>query len=372
MRRDELQYLADTLLIQKIAIMEAGLHKEAGIIDTLKDVGSFIVDTIRNEIDEKGWGSIISFMAPAVFWRIHPLLFVLYEGAQALGLDVDQILLSVVEGLASKITNGISISPGEVDALGRSAGLSQIGAPLESTATDDMLFDLRKLDQQKKLVKSAQFGKIWSRIPFGRGSKGGFLSRIFSVGGAKGKWIIVGIIVWFIKTILAGAGLLTLSTGVKKMLGIDKPKTEPSPQDESSEAPQPQGSTYQAPAPRSYAPKAFGLPTPLPHSLAVSPSYSEILHNNSGKNFWTVPLVNNSTADTMVWWATDIYPELKGKEALVSKNKDFNKVVSILDSYVPTESPHLLIMPEDIKSRKQMVDYFVGSVAQELDKKDKK
>jgi len=188
------------------------------------------------------------------------------------------------------------------------------------------------------------------------GGKGGILGRIFgnlfSARGGKSKilMIIAGIIVWAIKSILLGAGVVGGSKLINNYVNKDKPSENNNP-----EQPKPTQQTH------------FNIPEAIPNSFKSSNDGNQY-HTNDGSSIWIIPLLNKDVAKTLIWWATSIYPELKGHESEITNSTPFNNMVSILNTQIDPAHPEYATIPPGLHTRKEVVDRFAGIV--KLDKKD--
>lgn len=109
------------------------------------------------------------------------------------------------------------------------------------------------------------------------------------------------------------------------------------------------------------------LPQPIPHDLKPS-GKGEETHVNSGDTSWYVKLTNSNIKDTLVYWAVNVYPELKGKEQEIEKASSFNKLTSILNQFYNREELPYYAIPQypGINTIRNIVDLFAGEVAKSI------
>jgi len=106
--RADLQYLSDTILIDRIACLELGITKQAGLSETLGlgGIANSITDWVQNYIKENVKTdsasdigiSVLQLLAPAILFRINPFVGILYEIASAYGFDIQGIISKIREG----------------------------------------------------------------------------------------------------------------------------------------------------------------------------------------------------------------------------------------------------------------------------------
>src|SRR6266705_97483 len=314
--KGDVQYLADSILLEKLAIMEIGLSKTAGLMDELGGLGSSIKSEVSSTVSEKGIASTLEeYLATGVIMKLlGPWGWVISIGASMLGFDIGSFIGSIIDYIKEKISSGKSISLDDVNSAGKSLAESHAGPlladdGLTSNASNDMLIFLKTAEKEEKLMKYA--AGYWSAaneaIPL-LGGKGGILGRIFgnlfSARGWKSKilMIIAGIIVWAIKSILLGAGVVGGSKLINNYVNKDKPSENNNP-----EQPKPTQQTH------------FNIPEAIPNSFKSSNDGNQY-HTNDGSSIWIIPLLNKDVAKTLIWWATSIYPELKGHESEITNS----------------------------------------------------
>jgi hypothetical protein len=359
--KGNIQYFADTLLIEKILTIEEGLTKEAGLVDMFRGVASAIQQQVSERVKNEGVsGALVTYLAPAVLGRIWAPLGIVTTLASAWGFSVGSMMNSVLNGLRPKLEAGEQVTLDEINSIGKAAAQGEIGETMNAEAGDDMLFYLRKIEAEGKLtrlVRNAQLGRAYNSTPWLKG-QGGVLGRIFgTVGKLKGKWLLAGIIIWFIKTVLIGAGLVEGTQAVSKVVGIN-PETKE--KDETSLT-----GFHSEDEPEIVR---VNLPQAMSHNLKPSGQGLQY-HQNDESSMWIVPLVGNNMSKTLLSWTLSIYPELKGYEKDIISSSSFNNLVSLLSKGIDPESPGYLVVPQGLHSRKDIVDRFVAQVASKINRK---
>ena len=356
MRKDELQYLSDTILIERLAsdpelLKQASLFQDIGFGSIAEKVKKFAKENIRADAPGGYVGSIVSLMAPAIMFRIHPVLGIAGAAAHVLGFDMVGIVKSIMGALLGQINSGESISLSDVSSLGKGAISGEVG---DISEADDMLFPIREaFDITAQKRHWGHQGKL-PKTPWGREKGAPLLKRIFgNLSRARGKWLVGGIIIWFLKTLLVGAGLVA---GAGLIKSVVTPDDKPAIETTSPEA----GTAYQQPT----KVKPYVAPKRLD---PFTPSGNGQQHfANDANNVWIVPLINRSIDTTLLLWAKDVYPELEGREFEIEMSSAFDAAVRKLKRNFVAKQPGSLIMPIGLHTRKQVVDLFSRDVKKQM------
>ena len=335
MRRDELQYLIDTILIEKLAsdtelVKEAGLFEDIGFDSIASAIKGFAKEHVNSDNPGGIAGSIINLMAPAMLYRMHPILGVTVSAASALGFNIISLVKKIINPIKDKLNNGEPVDIGEINTAGHNAVSAEVG---DLSSVDDMLEPVREV--------FAKLGKL-PHTPWGYEKGVPLLKRIFgNISEARGRWLIGGIIVWVLKTLLVGAGLVGGAQVIKNIVSptsdIDFSKQSPTKKD-----------------------------TEISNPISMEPfkasGNGQKVFKNDNNNVWIVPLINRSIDDTLIEWAKDVYPELSGLRDVIEDSPDFQKTVAKLTNNFNSRDPNNLIMPIGLHSRKQVVDLFAKDV----------
>lgn len=327
MIKGEVQYLADTLLLEKLATIEYGITKNAGllseVINFTTSIGSSVISDVEQKVKEKGVLEVLGeyFAEGAVIKLLGPWGGLIAATAEAFGFNIGEFIGTVFSYVKDKIENNQPVNLDEIN---------QIGQKVSNAANKDMLYSLRKAEFEGTIVKN-----------------GGILD--FFLKGKSGKMILVGIITWILKRILYGAGVTEITKAVKDKV------TDHSNEKDSENTSQNQNSEESA------HPVKVNLPPVIPNHFTSSGDGNQY-HINDGSTVWVVPLLNKSIEKTLVWWASTIYPELKGQESQLTQSNSFNNMVSILQAGLEQDHPDYLTIPQGLHSRKDVVDRFAGSI----------
>ncbi len=388
----EIQYLADTLLIEELCALEFGLTKQASVLSMLGGIAGSIKDQVKQQVNtdspEGAVGGVLNLMAPAVLFRLHPIIGILYLIGTSFGLDITSIFNKIMSLLKPKLEKGISLSPEEVNSIGKSVVAAEVG-PISAAASgfsDDMLEHLRTIKVSDLRVKNAQdissflssltgYEKtknqtLPNKIPWLVGESGASpIQKIFgdlfaSRSTGKAKWLLGGFIIWIIKTVLAGAGLLAVTGAVSRVLNPTSNtsnKVNTSVQtnvnnESSAENVSPETSV------NNLAETTSTALTQASNGLKPSGRGEQIFPNDE-THLWVVPIINGSIVSTLLTWVVDIYPELESKQQEVLQTHAFQKVVNILQKNYHSSSPNSVTVPKPFTSRKQIVDLVVPELS---------
>lgn len=363
-RKEFLQYAAETALIEELAADYCGLQKQAGMVDDLLGgVTGSVKDLVSNvtDSDRPGGiaGNIIGLLVPSILFRLNPVLGIVYFAASMLGFDIQGVISKIVNAIKPKLLAGEPVSAQEVNQVGKAAVSAEAG-PIDSNdvreANYSIVSIIKEADFWEELDKARpkkNVDKLKTPWFFGEGKSK--IERIFGNLFAKRatgkvKWLIGGIIIWLIKTVLASAGLLIAAGAVSKVINKNLPSANlpgpPLAQDkETKERVKEEERASQAPTSK-LKPSGRGQQT----------------FANNANNHWIVPLVNRSIEDTLITWAIDVYPELKGLEAEMEASPDFQRVLGKLKMNYKSSSPDKLPMHKDFQSRKEVVDQFAHQI----------
>lgn len=359
MSAGEIQYIADTLLIEKVIKLDSALTKEAGLVDEVfSGVGSAVSSFVKSNIDTSSPGalskSVLALLVPGTLFRIHPLLSFLYYIGKEYGYDMAGMVSSITDKISDKIKAGEQVTPEEVN----SAALS-----ISKGASTDLFSELRAIEQEGGLLKTAQRG----RQPFGGSmfpsSKLPVLQRIFGFlnqrSKGSGKSLMGGFIAWFVKTVLLSAGLLAVGgaakAGVSKIKDDDKKddaeKTQPN-QEQSGQSVQ-SGQSGQ-----SYTGQGQ-------EKSKQSQESQQSQQSQGSTGTWYVPVLGGSVYNTITDWAVEFYPDLSGYEDIIERTPSYNKVVNELSEYV---QGRYFVLPSSFNSREQIVADIATDAKQEIKK----
>ncbi len=369
-----LQYIADTLLLEKILRIEEGMTKQAGLVDTFRSVAEGIKKQVADRVERDGVGTtLVNYLAPAVLGRIWAPFGILASVASFYGVNIGQIINSMMSSLKGKIEAGQTLTMNEINEAGKQAsGVSE--DPFSySVVANDFFHDIRIVESEGKLIRLVKEAQSWGTTNNATpmfGGKGSILAKIFgNLGRLKGKWFLIGIVVWFVKTVLLGAGLVEGTEAIAKGVGL-KEKTDniDSTNSEENNTQIINDTKGKDTETANYIkPVAINLPTAISHNFKPS-GQGQQYHINDGQSIWVVPLINGNVEDTLLSWTTYIYPEVAGFENELKNTQPFNKMVSVLSNGINPQSPNYLTVPKGLNTRKAIVDKYVGALSGKINK----
>lgn len=347
----ERELIEETLLVEKLAMMDAAITKEAGIITgMLGSVGDSIQNFAKENIDTSSITTILTslgnIMAPAILFSISAPLGVLASIATALGFNVSKIIGVIKNFVTGKLSSGKKPTLEEITNIGMNVVSGEAGGAPANEA-DDMFYSLKQAEKEGGLMKLAQRGYLSERVsgPWVSGNKhGGLLQRIFGgLGRQRGKWLLGGFVVWIIKKLLVGAGLIAVAGVGLSMLGKGKEKAV-------------------APVPTPVAPgiaPAPPAPVVVPQVQLAWSGRGGQYHPNDNSSIWYVPTTN--VFRTLLGWTADVYPEVNLRSA--SNARTFQSLVRELQGLKELGSSSYIRIPSRFKSRKQVVDSFINELS---------
>lgn len=358
--KSELENLNDTAAIEYLGSIVTGSnlsYKQAfDISGILGGVESAIKRHVLSQVDrDKPIESVINLLAPAALFRLHPLLAGFQMAAQSFGISLVDIFNTVADQVKSILQQKGAVPKEDITNLGQSM--------LVTAASKDPLIDLKRMYKSGKLEKIAQrrqpTGGYFLNPPKGTSA----LERVFGfLGKRKGQNLLVGISIWLIKTILASAGLLLIggvATDVARdVIGYGKSNEYQKP---------PNDELVYVNAPNSQKPTAVKRPPPAqvpstqPSQLRPSGAGTQF-HKNDQNSIWVIPAQN--VERMLINWATEIYPQLRGKENTIKQTQSFNKMANLLRQYISDAG--YLVMPPDFHRRIDVVNTFARDVESKL------
>ncbi len=348
MRKDELQFISDSILVEKFAKMEMDIIKSAGLFDSLNlsSIGDFIKNFVKRNVnpDAPGGiaGGVLNLISTGALFRLNPYLGGAAAIANLLGFDLTSVAMKIAEKIKGIISSRGSVTISEVNEIGKEA----VGSEAGGMPADDMLYALREAEVKHDLEKRGFLfgGKSKASEP----SLRNLFEELYTSGRrGRAKWLIGGLLVWTIKMALLGAGLIAGGTLISKLFG-KKPKDPGRLQ----EGDKPAITVDEAPPGVAVGPSPK-VPAPGLGPLQPSGAGTKKFRNDA-KNIWYVPVIGNDGVDTLASWTQEIYPKLPIHEDVLLNTPSFMRMVQRLGN--PYQG--YFAVPEGFTSRKQVVDRF--------------
>ena len=367
MRGDILQYLSDTVLIEKMSEPNP-FEKKAGLFNELGFDG--LAATIKNAFKGKGLTDVLVL---GTLFKIHPILILVnFVAKRFLGFSAEDVVKSIIGKLKSTLKGGGQVTAAEVNAAGKDV-IGGLGDAMGATASDNMLEHLYKLDDSGFFKKEAKI-RTPSNIEFFGSRAGTRWKSVFGdllPGHRRGKltWLIGGIIIWSLKTALLGAGLLVGSQLIGRLIG-GKPK-ETKVEEVSKVGPT---ATEIADRAVKQAPVVTTKEAPPVPALIRDPfpksGWGEEEFPNDADNAWMVSLKNRNVRETLIEWAGLVYPALKGKRYMITSAVSFRKTLSQMSRSFDPNSDSLIVpgqlFGKNVNTIKEIVDLFSKEVSRKM------
>jgi hypothetical protein len=358
----DIQYVADTFLLERTFQILAAADASDGPLrkyafdlgSVLSSIGNSIKTFVGGQIHGQDSGgvarTVVNFLAPAVFFRLHPILGILVTAGQLFGFDLYAIFESIVGAILPKIRSGQPVSAQEVNQAGQSAMAGAGGGtPMAAAASDDLLHPLRELHQNKLLkeavgYKSTGYGGAWSQQPFMPQNTNPLLRMFSFLAPAKRGSLIVGILVWFVKTVLMSAGLLAVGGMAAGALGL-------------TSGPQAGSPTATAPGTGGAPPATVGLPAGIPAPTGAG-SYN---FRPNPSDIWVESLGGQQPHERVLAWTIESYPNLDQYTDIILRTPSFwNAVRGISQQWAPGQEQ--LVIPKPYKTRQEIINLFINDV----------
>lgn len=325
--RGDIEYIADSFLIERVfAGFEKDFVKEAQLASVLSGIGDSIKSFVGSQIHGEDSGGItrtlVNLLAPATFFRLHPLLGMVVTAGQLFGIDIYNVFQRIMGAVSPMLQSGQPVPPDVINDAAKSA----IG---ESTATTASLL--------APLSKVAVFGRSRSS------STESPLVRMFSfLGPKRGGNILVGIIAWFVKTVLLSAGMLAVGGTVTKALGFEPGQKAP-------------------------AHHQSGYTTGTP-SFNTGPNQSVMYDYRPNPNdLWIEDLDGQEPHERLLQWVSEGYPDLYQYQDIIVKVPSFWQAVrGISRNWTPGKSQ--MSIPQPYKTRNDILSLFMNDVFNEIQK----
>lgn len=364
MVNQKLQSYVDLLVIETI-LSDPRITKTAqsGVVSSLIQTVYNWASEQFNEFkasDQKA-EMIFNFLIPGILGGFgFPVLGFLAKLAQVLfGIDFAAILKSIGSSLKNVISSGGKVSDGEVDSV--VSNIFSAHMPPDPTEDDMAKFvSPNMIKTEHMTLREANLFKIALtdyvsknpdvnlinpeiNIKFAAGLFGSALATFI---GSRGKTvkILISLVGWIFKTTLYAGGYMAVGSIIGKLIGH-------STSDETTST-EPTGS------------KTTNVPmaSPRQNVFPVSSSYAEENFNGPASR-WTISGDVSNIDSMLVAWTDEIYPTVKGHEDIMKSCGTFQTVVNIIKSYNQGGPPSVIFMPRQWKSRKQVIDLFMGEVA---------
>ena len=327
MRRESLEFISEAILVERLVKEFRPIEKNAGLFDSLglNTITSEVEDYVKKNMGgEHPYQWVLKLFATGMIFKIHPILGIVAAIADQFGFGVTALISKIGQMLEPKLKAGEPIDLTEANQSVMSIIQSQAG-PLEGTT-------------------SKESSSFYGIMKFAWGA-GGITALLSKLSPKMGKWGISGIVWFVIKALLLGAGLVAGAGFIKSLFDKDKKPGETSTP-ASNESSSQSGSSPQT------------AHTPTGSSILKPSGRGQQNFANDSANIWIVPLIDGSIEETLVAWAVDVYPELRGKETQIESLPSFDYAANMLHQNFDRSNPDHLVVPQGYHTRKEIVDLF--------------
>jgi len=383
----DIQYIADSYLIERTFQILAEYEEEGGplkkhafdLSSMLGGIASTIKSWVGSQIHGQDSGGItrtvVDFLAPAVFFRLHPLLGLLVTVAQLFGYDLYSIYQKIIGVIMPKIQSGQPISTQDINEAGKAAippapqGGDAAGGAGDTgfaTASDDLLAPLRALHSEGTLKKNLTKNAVgWGSSSSGFAGQWGAQSfmpqnsnplfRMFSfLAPASRGNMLTGILVWFLKTILLSAGLLAVGGAVAGALGYNPGGGAAS------------GGGAGATPSAGGTPSAGAAPSAAGAGMRPAPTGAGSWNFRPKANdIWVENLNGKQPYEQVLEWTIASYPDLDEYDDIIMKTPSFwNVVRGISQDWRPGQQQ--LVIPPPYRTRDELINMFINDVYRQI------
>lgn len=357
----QLEILIETIIVETL-LSDPTLSKTAqsglasSLIDKVKSYVSTKIDS-NNKVE-----SVIDLLTPGILFALgFPVLSFIAKLAQMIfHVDFGKIFGDIAATVRGLISSNKQTTSAQVDAAVSKAVNSSSGSePTE----DDVKRFLKSSSYQKISLREAQLFKValqdfiannpdfnLNSPNFNIKTAQRFLpSLLSSFTGTKVRTvnILITIISWIVKTILATAGFMVAEDAINKVVG------NPNSFD----------NTYQkGKTPETSSNIPASLPASKQTTFKINPSYTEERLNLNDR--WIEPSPLSNLDDTIIQWTKYIYPDTQSlsDQDIISTNS-FSKLTEVIKEYNNTNTSNITFMPRVFTSRKKVVDMFIDELA---------
>lgn len=289
-------------------------------------ITNYVSDYVKKHINENDkFGSVIDIILPGILGASgFPILAGIITGIELLtGINFGSIISSIIGDVRNMLTSNKSPSTTDVDNIVKNNVAS---VHVDENELDD--FSLKEaLDLRNDFIKNGSNSKfnnsivIYNSLKKQAGVKSELLKKALSVA--------IPVMSWIIRVVLISAGFMVAKDIATSVL------------------------------PESILPtkdvKKFNLP--------VNPEYKEE-RLNGPRSVWTIS--NENIAQTLIEWAEYIYPDLQGKQDLIKSTNDFSVLIRYINKYNEGNTFDVFVVPNEFKSRKDVVDKFVVEIEKKI------
>ena len=312
----EIQYVSDTILLEETFQVLAEFNDNRfekyafDLAAILPSIGSWVASHTGAQMRDEP-NSILrtveDLVVPGIAFGIHPLLGALVAAAEYFGYDLTAIYEKIKSAILPDLKAGKPVTAEQINSAAQAAipevsETSSTEPPPEEGEADDLFYSLRAMMSKGNLTKEAIIG---GKSSYYSRTEGGWLNplkgllNLFSAR-RRGN-IIVGLLSWFLKTILLSAGLLAVA-------GVVGSAFSKKPGEAGQEGPAPAG----APAAQTSSPQ-----TPAPTGV------NSYVYKTKPGDMWVEELNGQQPHEMLLKWALQSYPILDQYKSIILNTPSF-------------------------------------------------
>lgn len=404
-KNSKISLYVDTLIV------EAAISNDIIIKNAQGDFLSAFTDSalqyFKDHIDPKDTtNSVLKILTPgALFLAFRSLGFnkigwLLALASAIFRVNVPEMLSYVCEKIGSIISGGKKTSSSEVDSIVSTAVSASTPAtepehvasaleklrqgnfsPLNyfSASADDGLFSENSVEAQLRVARRIKLAIIHYESSLSKisnlesyatptGSKESFTSKVmdfinpFSKKKAETNSILVRVISYFCKLLLASAGFMVAGDIINSVIGrsnaLDRSLQEGKPVPGSGKSDDP---TKGQQIPGSTRGQTGGASATTQNKFPIKPGYVEESLTDWTENY----MCNKYNIESMVIdFANDVYSGLEDKESIIRSSPGFRAVIErILFHNRDNIGHNMIFIPDIYHSKKEIADSFINDVA---------
>ena len=350
------QYVSDTILLEETfqalaTFQPEGMEKHAfDLASILPSIGSAVSSATGQQFREEPDSvlrTVSDLLVPGIAFGIHPLLGVLVGIAEYFGFDLVSVYDKIKSAIMPSLEAGQPVSADQINSVAASAIPETQDSPKDEGNVNDLLAPLRAMRDKGHLTKEALYGICDNSLVIEgqlRGSGGNWFNPIKGLlsvwSSRKRNSIIVGLLSWFLKTILLSAGLLAVGGAV----GHFFPKKPVS------------GLNTTVPVSGQQSGSWFSSSN-IPESTGAG----SFIYRTGPGDIWVEELNGMQPHEMVLDWAIKSFPSLYQYKNIILNTPSFwNVVRNVTEKWRSGQTE--VVIPEPYKSRDDVVKLFIGDV----------
>lgn len=348
--KNNLELLAEDLLIEKffnhisvnsLLVKEAQVSMISSILSPIGDsLKQFVSGQTAGKDNKEIIKTIVNFLTPAVFFKLHPILGIVAAVASSVfHFDLYGIFEKIINTIKPSLEKGESVSASTINNAAKSAMPDfSDEASVNDKISSNLLYPLIELEEKGLLEKKA----------FVKSSANAFENILKGLGRKKGSSVIVGILVWFLKRFLLAAGLLAAGAAVVYNL-------KPSKEEGKSETV------------KEEKPYQYSAETSVTKVVPKSTSKGSKLYKINPGDVWIENIGNKKPFEVILNWVFESYPDLYQYKNIILNTPSFWSTVNDVSAKWKPGQMRVEI-PDPFKKRDDVLNLFIKDVFDKINK----